>query len=314
VRPEELEEQFRDLKARAQEGAISDEEFEAQLREFLFRDDSGTYWTLGAQTEKWYRHQDGDWVQAEPPATLERSTEQEEESRVEPPVPSPPAKSRLPVRAVVGGAAVLLLVCLVVVAVVSFQYGLMSSLPGAGAESPTPMPTLAETPWPQVTPSPRPGGITGSPTAEQTPSIVTTVTQQVPVATPRPSATATPSPSSTPVPVPTLRHAAPRLLLPEDGAERAGAYKAVLVWETVDNLDDDEYYHVEVCWNECTMYEAAYTRETTWIFPEFLRGASIDDWYYWHVTVRQQVGDLPDGPNDPITSPQSQTWSFLFPD
>jgi hypothetical protein len=88
----------------------------------------------------------------------------------------------------------------------------------------------------------------------------------------------------------------------------------VLIWKPVDNLGDDEYYHVEVCWNECTMYEGSYVRETTWIFPEFRRGHSVDDKYYWHVTVRQQKGEAPEGPSDPSTSPPSETWMFTFPD
>jgi hypothetical protein len=313
VRPEELEDEFRDLKGRVEDGAISDEEFEAQLREFLFRDDSGTYWTLGAQTEKWYRHQDGDWVQAEPPMRLERSTEQEQEPRVEPPVPSAPARSRLPVRAVLGGAALLFLVCLIVVAVVSFQYGLMSSLPGAVMESPSLTPTLAETPRPLTTPSPMPELATGSPTSEGSPSPPATATQQGPVSTTRPRATPAPSPSTTPEPTPTLRHGAPTLLLPEDGTERGPGYDAVLIWEPVDNMGDDEYYHVEACWNDCTVFWGAYVREPTYTFPDFKRGDSVDDKFHWHVTVRAQQGEVPEGPLDPPTSPPSETWVFIFP-
>jgi hypothetical protein len=104
------------------------------------------------------------------------------------------------------------------------------------------------------------------------------------------------------------------LVLPEDGADRGQGYQAVLVWEPVDDLRDDEYYHVEVWWTDCAPCEAAYVRDTTWIFPEFRRGQAIDDKYYWHVIVRQQKGEVPDGPSDPATSPPSETWMFFLPD
>jgi hypothetical protein len=189
----------------------------------------------------------------------------------------------------------------------------MSSLPGAATESPTPTATIAETPWPQRTPSPTRERIAGSPTAESSPSPVDTPTQQAPVSTPRPSATATPRPSSTPEPSPTPRHGAPTLLLPEDGAERGPGYDAVLIWQPVDNMGDDEYYHVEVCWNECTVFWGAYVKEPTYTFPDFRRGDSIDDTYHWHVTVRAQQGEVPEGPLDRPTSPPSETWVFLLP-
>jgi hypothetical protein len=314
VKPEELKGLFRDLKSQAEAGEISDEEFEAQLREFLFQDDSGTYWTLGAQTEKWYRHQDGDWVQAEPPATLERAEGQKQESHAEPPITSPSRASRPWRRAVLGGVAVLFFACLAVVAIVSYQYGLLSSAPGAATESPTLAPAATETPLPERTPSPTSGALTGSPSAEGSPSPEATATQEVPTSTPRPSATATVRASHTPQPTPALRHGAPTLLLPEDGAERGPGYYAVLIWEPVDNLGDDEYYHVEVCWNGCTTeYWGEYVRETTWIFPDFRRGAAVDDKFYWHVTVRAQQGEEPQGPLDPPTSPPSETWVFMLP-
>ena len=313
MKPEKLEDLFRDLKAQAEAGAISDEEFEAQLRRFLFRDDSGTYWTRGVQTEKWYRHQDGDWVQAEPPATLERTDDQEQASRAELPIPSPSPRSRPQTRAVLGGVALLFFACLVVVAILSFRYGLMSSAPGAATESPTLTPAPTETPLPQRTPAPTSDGITGSPTGEGSPSPEATATQEVPTSTPRPGATATLRPSATPEPTLTLGHEAPKLLLPENGAERAGAYKAVLVWELVDNLGDDEYYHVEACWNECTVFWGAYVREPTYTFPDFKRGDSIDDKFHWHITVRAQQGEAPEGPLDRPTSPPSETWVFIFP-
>jgi hypothetical protein len=85
-----------------------------------------------------------------------------------------------------------------------------------------------------------------------------------------------------------------------------------MVWKPVDNLGDDEYYHVDICWNQCTVPWGAYVREATYTFPDFLRGEATDGNYSWHVTVRSQRGEAPEGPLDPATSPPSETWVFYL--
>jgi hypothetical protein len=101
---------------------------------------------------------------------------------------------------------------------------------------------------------------------------------------------------------------------PENGAERGPGYEAVLLWKPVDNLGDDEYYHVEICWNDCSVFWGDYMRETTYTFPAFLRGGAIDERYHWHVTVRLQQGEAQEGPLDPATSPPSEVWVFSLPE
>jgi len=314
VKPEEIEGLFRELKAKVEAGTIPEDEFEAQLREFLFQDDSGTYWTVGAQTENWYRHENGDWVRASPPPSLKRAAEKEQESGVEKPAIPPRRRGGLDRRVVLGVLGLLFGAFLVVAGVLYYQLGRAPSTAAPAADSPAATTNVTSTPVPEPTATTTSPAATALPTEEESPTPQVTATREAPSSTPPPP-TATPAaaPSSTSVPPQVFTHGAPVLVLPEDDTERGPHYQAVLIWEPVDNLHDDEYYHVEVCWNECTEYDAGYVRETTWIFPEFRRGQSVDDKYYWHVTVRQQRGEAPDGPGDPSTSPPSETWVFLFP-
>ena len=113
---------------------------------------------------------------------------------------------------------------------------------------------------------------------------------------------------------PVFPHPAPVLLDPEDGAERGPGHEAVLIWEPVEGLGEDEYDHVEVCWNDCSAFWGEYVRDTTWTFPDFRRGDAVDTRYYWKVTVRRKLGDTPGGPLDPATSPPSETWMFMLPE
>ena len=313
MRPQEIEEHFRELRAAVQSGTISDDEFEAQLREFLFKDDSGVYWTIGAQTEKWYQYEDGDWVQASPPSTLERVEETapgpDIESRE---TPTPPGR-RPDKRVVLGLASLLLFACVVVVAFASYQFGRFSGISAPAAESATPTTHLAQSPVPEPTATATPHGTTPLPSGEATPSPQVTEPPEPPTSTPNPTSTPRAEPSPTPEPTLAYRHPAPVLVEPENGVERGPGYEAVLLWKPVDNLGDDEYYHVEICWNDCSVFWADYMRETTYTFPDFLRGEAIDETYSWHITVRLQRGEAPEGPLDPATSPPSEVWVFSLP-
>jgi len=315
VKTEEIEELFRELRAKVEAGTISEDEFEAQLREFLFQDESGAYWTMGAQTQNWYRHENGDWVRASPPPSLKPPGGKEQELAAETPAVLPGRRGRPNRRVVTGVVGLVLAACLVVTGVLYYQLGRTSSTTIPVAESPTAMSSATSNPVPAPTAPAPPTAPTALPTDEASPTPSVAAVREEPSSTPPPpTVTSTAKPSATSVPPQAFTHAAPELILPEDGRERGQGYDAVLIWKPVENLGEDEYYHVEVCWNECTMYEGSYVRETTWIFPEFRRGHSLDDKYYWHVTVRQQKGDAPAGPSDPSTSRPSETWMFTFPD
>jgi len=64
---------FKDLKARFESGTLEKEEYKSQLKTFKFSDDSGRYWTVGAQSEEWYYHDGKTWVKGTPTGTLQRS-------------------------------------------------------------------------------------------------------------------------------------------------------------------------------------------------------------------------------------------------
>lgn len=315
MKPEEIEELFHELRAKVEAGTISEDDFEAQLREFLFQDESGTYWTMGAQTHKWYRHENGDWVRASPPPSLKPPGGKAQELAVEKPVVLPGRRGRPNRRVVIGVVGLVFAACLVVTGVLYYQLGRTPSTTIPVAESPTAMSSATSIMVPAPTPPAPPTVEAALPTVEASPTTWVTVTREESSSTPPPpTATSTAEPSATYVLPQAFAHAAPELLLPEDGTERGPRYQALLIWDPVDNLGDDEYYHVEVWWTGCAPCEAAYVRDTTWQFPEFHRGHSVDDKYYWHVTVRQQKGEAREGPSDPSTSPPSETWMFTFPD
>jgi hypothetical protein len=314
VKPEQIEEQFRKLKEDVEAGTVSEDEFEAELRNFLFQDDSGIYWTIGAQTEKWYRHQAGDWVEASPPPELERSERQEKYSEAEStPIPSAPRR-RLSARLAVGIVGLLVVACLILVATVSYGLGrgLLPTRPTSDSSMPASSPT--ETVVPEPTATAISGAVTASPEDASSPSPLATIATETPTLMPSATSTPLPEPSATREPPPAITHPAPVLLEPEDGAERGRGYLAILIWEPVDNLGDDEYYHVDICWNQCTVPWGAYVREATYTFPDFLRGEATDGSYSWHVTVRSQRGEAPEGPLDPATSPPSETRVFFLPE
>ncbi len=48
-------------------GQITTKEFESELKKLRVQDEEGKYWTLGAQTGKWYCFDGQKWMRAEPP-------------------------------------------------------------------------------------------------------------------------------------------------------------------------------------------------------------------------------------------------------
>jgi hypothetical protein len=314
VRPEDVEQQFRALKAGLESGAITEEEFETEIGSFLFQDELGSYWTIAAHTEKWYRHEDGEWVRAEPPFGLERAERRMERPQEAPDDRSSTARRMPPAPVLITLATLLFVACLLAVAMASYQYGRMSVM--APLATKTAAASMVASPSATAKPvrSPTSSG-EQTPAAEvATATLAPTVEEKTATSVPPPSPTLTPLPSATSTPVREFLHEAPSLLEPEDGTERGPGYEAVLIWKAAPDLKDDEYYHVEVCWNDCTVYWGDYVRDTSWTFPDFLRGQSTDTIYHWHVTVRRQVSDAPAGPADPATSPTSDTWKFLLPE
>jgi hypothetical protein len=64
---QEAEGEYRRLGAERAAGALSDEQYEAQVQRLMVQDAQGRWWTLGGATGQWYVHDGVAWVIAEPP-------------------------------------------------------------------------------------------------------------------------------------------------------------------------------------------------------------------------------------------------------
>jgi len=174
----EAEERFYELKGRLDAGAISQEEFKAQLEGLKVQDSQGRYWMVGVQSGKWYFYDGTRWIRAEPPGEAGEAPPSEEAPRgpvasmpEQPLIPPTSIKLRPRRRAISRGLlalipfALILACCLSIVAVVAADY-LISSHPISSALSdllgrqigfiaaPTPTPPLEESPTPTLTATP----------------------------------------------------------------------------------------------------------------------------------------------------------------
>jgi len=312
---EEIKNQVHELKLIFEAGTITEEEYQAHMRELMFRDGEGHYWAIGAKTEKWYRYDDGKWVEASPPPAVDPVESEISPPAIEEEPPVPSTKKTFFTRLMLGVVSLLFLVCLVAVAIVSYQLGRLSVVTAPVQDSPAPTVEVSRTPALTPTATPEATAPALAPTQpESSPTPAPTATPEGSSAGASPTPTSAPQPTATSAPTPQMRYGPPVLLEPGNGDERGPGYDAILNWQPVGDLSGDEYYHVEVCWNACSAFWGDYVRDTTWTFPWFRRGDAVDDRYYWHVTVRAQRGEAPAGPLDPPISPPSETWVFGFPD
>jgi len=65
---------FKQLKAQYKAGEITESEFKARLEDLMVQDETGTWWMIGYETEKWYRNDGEEWVQADPQAAMAQKT------------------------------------------------------------------------------------------------------------------------------------------------------------------------------------------------------------------------------------------------
>jgi len=176
----EAEERFYELKGRLDSGAISQEEFKAQLEGLKVQDSQGRYWMIGVQSGKWYFYDGSRWVRGEPPREAEGAPPSEETPRApvaslpEQPLKPPISIELRPRRRGISGALLafiplgLILACCLAIVVVGAAEYLISSHPISYALSdllgrqvgfvatPTPTPTLPleESPTPTITATP----------------------------------------------------------------------------------------------------------------------------------------------------------------
>jgi hypothetical protein len=313
MKTEEIEKLFQELRRGFETGAIGEEEFQARVDRFIYQDDEGHRWTIGASTEQWFRHDNVGWVQASPPPTLEPFAEKSTPTAAEeePPAPSPRRDRRK--RVIVGVFGALLLPLVFVVALLFYQLG-QSSVTAIPTQPRTPtVAGAAEVPSPETTVPSAPDATAPVVASDETATPSPSVVQPQPTVTLAPAPTSPPLPTATPMPIPDEKYGPPILVAPEYGAEFGRRYKAILVWEPVGELDEKEYYHIEICWNGCNDpgdFFGWYLRDTQYICPEYLRRYAIDERYHWHVTVRAQTGAARQGPSDPPISSPSETLVF----
>ena len=63
----ELEATYQQLHEQMLRGELAEEEFKSEVEQLRFKDDLGTQWKIGWYTGKWYRYDDGQWIQDKPP-------------------------------------------------------------------------------------------------------------------------------------------------------------------------------------------------------------------------------------------------------
>jgi hypothetical protein len=64
----EFETTYRQLHEQMLRGELAEEDFKSEVEQLRFKDDLGTQWKIGWYTGKWYRYEEGQWVQDKPPA------------------------------------------------------------------------------------------------------------------------------------------------------------------------------------------------------------------------------------------------------
>ncbi len=67
-----VEKEFERLRDKFRQKEISDSDFKKRLRELRLQDKEGHFWTIGAQTGKWYYFDGNDWIEAKPPSLQEK--------------------------------------------------------------------------------------------------------------------------------------------------------------------------------------------------------------------------------------------------
>lgn len=158
----ELERAFEELHERLLRGEMEEDDFTAEVEQLRFKDDLGRQWKIGWYTGKWYRYDQGQWVQGAP---VERQAV--DESPVAAPLPAEAGRRRRPATHWLVGALVALLLGASAVLVIGWNIDWWGDSSAAIANvtvtqeaSPTPLPTLptrepaAATPQPSATPQP----------------------------------------------------------------------------------------------------------------------------------------------------------------
>jgi len=67
-----VEKEFKQLRKKFRLKNISELEFKKRLKDLRLQDQDGRFWTIGAQTGRWYYFDGNDWVESKPPSLQEK--------------------------------------------------------------------------------------------------------------------------------------------------------------------------------------------------------------------------------------------------
>ncbi|MCW3975478.1 MAG: hypothetical protein NWE86_04475 [Candidatus Bathyarchaeota archaeon] len=66
-----IEKEFNKLRERHQKGSLDKDTYEDVVKKMKFKDEFSRFWTIGANTGRWYCYDNGKWIESSPPQTLE---------------------------------------------------------------------------------------------------------------------------------------------------------------------------------------------------------------------------------------------------
>ena len=67
-----VEKEFKQLRDEFKRKRLSEPDFKKKLKELRLQDKDGRFWTIGAQTGKWYYFDGNDWTESKPPSLQEK--------------------------------------------------------------------------------------------------------------------------------------------------------------------------------------------------------------------------------------------------
>lgn len=77
-----IEKEFAKLSEQHKKGKLDTAKYKDALNKMKFKDEYDRFWTIGAQTGKWYCYDGNNWVESVPPQTLEGQMQESRRKKV----------------------------------------------------------------------------------------------------------------------------------------------------------------------------------------------------------------------------------------
>jgi hypothetical protein len=179
------------LKGQLVAGRITQAQFDAALKQQMLQDAQGRYWTLGAESGKWYLHDGQTWVEAQPPGA----------SRSNAPatvaVGQPPARKSIMVPIIAIGMVAVICVLGTVIVWFALNQGIIKISQTSPTNPPISTQVINPTAVPTSSPTVRLSTDTPVPTAPLLPTLQSAIGTPLPTVPPQPNISTT---TNTPVP------------------------------------------------------------------------------------------------------------------